>query len=232
MDHEVTRQLLDVLKPYTDNVKLKITSEKDSDFVTIDKYRNVGFEVFDNEIIVFYFTDHCHFEDYTSDLQDGQQNYVERAKEFLRNLFQHRIRHTRHYKGKRLYSEKYFIVYGDGLKDEYIGGIWHGLEYFINPFSKKSIHNITYQFDQTIGRFTSRTPKKPDPDAVSVIDVDADCYVEIFKTHHSYTYHIMRNCYDSDYGVYYWAPDNVPPSGFYDTVERATSEAMSALQHS
>lgn len=135
MYHEITKQLLNLLTPYTPNATIAVTSEKGSDFVTIDEHNNVGFEVFDNEIIVSYFTDHCHFEDYSSELQEEQEDYIQRAKEFLLKLFQYRIRHIRNYKGKRLVSEKYFTVYGDGQKDEYIGGTWWGLAHFINRYA-------------------------------------------------------------------------------------------------
>ena len=65
MNFEITNELIDTIKPYTENATVTIsTDNKDwkgrdykSDFVTIDEKNNVGFEVFDNEIIVFYFTD-------------------------------------------------------------------------------------------------------------------------------------------------------------------------------
>ena len=64
MNFEITNELIDTIKPYTENVTVKIsTDNKDwkgrdykSDFVTFDEKNNVGFEVFDNEIIVFYLT--------------------------------------------------------------------------------------------------------------------------------------------------------------------------------
>ena len=64
MNFEITNKLIDTIKPYMGNATLTIsTDNKDwkgrdykSDFVTLDKKNNVGFEVFDNEIILFYFT--------------------------------------------------------------------------------------------------------------------------------------------------------------------------------
>lgn len=35
-----------------------------------------------------------------------------------------------------------------------------------------------------------RPPKKPEPDAIEVIDVGEDCYIEISKKHNAYTYGI------------------------------------------
>ena len=74
MNFETTAILLDELKTYIENSIVDISTEnKDwrnrdykSDLVTIDAENQVGFEVFDNEIIVYYFTDHYHFEDYSS----------------------------------------------------------------------------------------------------------------------------------------------------------------------
>ena len=90
MNFEITNELIDTIKPYTENATITISTENNdwkgraykSDFITIDDKNNVGFEVFDNEIIVFYFTDHYHFEDYSSELEDGDDDYIKRAKFF------------------------------------------------------------------------------------------------------------------------------------------------------
>ena len=82
MNYETTKELLEVIDQYIENANITISTENqdwkgekyESDFVTIDEKNSVGFEVFDNEIIVFYFTDHCHFEDYSSDLEDGDDD--------------------------------------------------------------------------------------------------------------------------------------------------------------
>ena len=137
------------MKPYINNATITISSDKGSDFVTIDEKNNVGFEVFDNEIIVFYFTDHQHFEDYSSVLEDKEEHFIERAMDFLSKLLQYPIRHICCYKGKRISIEKYYLVYGNGMKDKYIGSTWFGLVHFINPFAKKSIQSNTYQYDST-----------------------------------------------------------------------------------
>lgn len=79
MNFETTSILLEAIKSYIENATVEITTENEdwrnrnykSDFVTIDAKNNVEFEVFDNEVIAFYFTDHYHFEDYSSELQDG-----------------------------------------------------------------------------------------------------------------------------------------------------------------
>ncbi|MBQ8600465.1 MAG: hypothetical protein IJ407_03690, partial [Clostridia bacterium] len=202
-----------------------------SDFVSIDAKNHVGFEVFENEVIVFYFTDHSHFEDYSSELQAGEDNYIERAKSFLKELFEYKIRHVEYYKGKTLSSEKYFLLYNDDRDDECIGNTWFGLSKFINPFGKKTMHSMTWQFDKSKGAFTTRQPKSVDPNAIEVIDISDDCYIEIFNKHNVYTYGIMEIDFDDYFGMYYWAPAvNIIPSGMYDTNDKAINAAREALK--
>ncbi len=239
MHFETTSMLLEAIQPYIENSIIDIITEnKDwrsrnyqSDLVNIDAKNHVGFEVFENEIIVFYFTDHYHFEDYSSELQNGEDNYIERAKSFLKELFEYKIRHVEYYKGKTLSSEKYFLLYNDGRDDERIGNTWFGLSKFINPFGKKSMHSTTWQFDKSEGVFTTRQPRAADPNAVEVIDVSNDCYIEIFNNHNVYTYDITEIDYDDYFGMYYWAPAvNILPTGMYDTMEKAIDAAKEALK--
>lgn len=164
MNFESTSALLKVLKPYIENSAVDITSDNKnlrnqncmSDLVTIDADNHIGFEVFENEVIIFYFTDHSHFEDYTSELKNGQDNYIERTKKFLKELFENKIRHVEEYKGKSLLSEKYFMIYQDDREDECIGNIWFGLSKFINPFSRKSVHSTIWRFDKLKGIFITQ----------------------------------------------------------------------------
>lgn len=255
LNFETTSILLEFLKPYIDNSIVDIsTDNKDwrnreykSDLVIIDAKNNVGFEVFDNEIIVFYFTDHCHFEDYSSELQSGQDNYIERAKSFLKELFEYKILHVEYYKGKSLYSEKYYIMYIEGREYECIGKTWFGLLKFINPFGRKAVHSTIWQFDKSNGIFSERPlinperslinpeqpPKNADPNAIEVIDISENCYIEIFKSKNVYTYNIMEIDFDDYLGsyYYYWAPAiNVVPSGLYDTKEKAINYALEAIK--
>jgi len=238
LNFEITAALIEMIKPYTEDIIIDSSAKKDylgrkyqSDFVTIAQENNFGFEVFDNEIIVFLFTDHYHFEDYTSDLQEGQDDYVKRTKEFLKELFKVRIRHIEYYKGKKMISEKYYLIYDDGREDDCIGNTWYGLERFINPFAKKTVQSTTWQFDKSKGIFTTRQPKNADPEAVEMIDVNEDCYIEIFNDHNVYTYGIMELDFDDYYGMHYWVPAaNVVPSGMYDTKEKAIEAAWDAVK--
>ena len=163
LNFETTSALLEALNPYVKNSVVDISTDNNawdyfgfkSDRVTIDLENHIGFEVFDGEVIVFYFTEHCHFEDYTSKLQDGEDNYIERAKSFLKSLFENKIRHIEYYKGKTLSCEKYFIIHQDGRKDECIGNTRFGVLKLINPFSKKTVRSTIWQFDKSKGVFFS-----------------------------------------------------------------------------
>lgn len=160
MNYETTKELLEVIDQYIENANITISTENEdwkgkkyeSDFVTIDEKNSVGFEVFDNEIIVFYFTDHCHFEDYTSDLEDGDDDYIKRAKDFIIKLFENKIKYVQIYKGKKLASEKYNMIYS-GNNEEQIGGTWWGLERILNLFAKKTEKTTIYRYNKVNGCF-------------------------------------------------------------------------------
>lgn len=228
--HEVIATLLEVLKPYTENSNIQISD--DLNLVIIDSLNNIGFEVFDNEIIIYYFTDHYHFEDYSSEPEKGEKDYIERAKIFLKDLLEEQIRKIEYYKGKTLVQEKYFIIYTDGREDACIGNTIHSLLGLFNLFLKKVGKSKSWQFDKTKGVFTNFQPKKTDPNAIEVIDVNEDCFIEIFEEKNGYTYKVTEADYDSYYGMYFWIPAaDILPSGIYDTKEKAIFYAKEATKN-
>lgn len=121
MFFKTTEILLETIKPYIKNTFVNSSIQNKnyqghtyaSDLINIDSENHVGFEVFENVVIIFYFAGHYHFEDCFSELQNGENNYIERAEIFLKELFENRIRHIEYYKGKILFSEKYFLLYND-----------------------------------------------------------------------------------------------------------------------
>ena len=82
MIYGITKQILDALSPFLSEEDVEITAEKHilddgsapeyGDKVILDKENNVWFEVFENEIVLFYFTDHEHFDDYMERPRDGE----------------------------------------------------------------------------------------------------------------------------------------------------------------
>ena len=156
MNYSVTKELLDTIKPMvsedTININTKNTDwrgkEYYSDFVTIDDKNGVGFEVLENEIIMFYFAEHHHFEDYSYELEDGQPDYIARAKDFLKDLFCCTITQQKVFKGKALISEKYIFTLPDGTT-ECPAGVWvHGVLIRLVPFLKKRTENKSWRFDK------------------------------------------------------------------------------------
>lgn len=234
MNFEITKEILDSLSTYINTDKISISTEsKDwkgrpykSDFVNIDSANNIGFEVFENEIIVFYFTDHMHFEDYST---EEEYNYIYRAKEFLTKLFTSRLRRIETYKGKKLVKDFYYFIYNN-KDDEQIGGTFWSLKSSLNPFAKKTQKITTWIYDKERSQFTSRSSKTIDPKAIGVIDISDDCYIQIFKLKSAYTYDIMKIEYDDYNGWYYWAPLQPTNSiGLYDTKEKAIEYAMQEI---
>ncbi len=162
MNFDVTNELLDTLKPYVENAKVTVCTEnrdwrnhpEKSDYVEIGE--QFSFKVFENEIIVFYFTNHDHFEDYTSELEPGAPDYIQRAKDFLIEIFQYRIKHVEVYKGKKLAYEKYLMIRPDDTEDWMIHHIYHGLLRTLNPFlhEREVVH--IWKFDKAKGCFAEQ----------------------------------------------------------------------------
>lgn len=231
VNFEITKNILDTLSPYINAEKVSISTEnKDwkgnpckSDFVTIDSTNNVGFEVFGNEIIVFYFTDHHHF------YAEEESAFPTCAIEFLTQLFTTRLRCIETYKGKKLVKDYYYFVY-DNKDDQPLGGTFWSLISYLNPFTKKTQKSTTWIYEKEIGQFTSRPLKQINPDAIEVIDINNDEYIEIFKSKDAYTFNIMKMEYDEYNGWYYWAPlQEGKTIGLYDTKKKAIEYAMQEI---
>ena len=156
MNYIVTEKILNSIRPVCDLNNINVLAEnKDwggrtykSDYVTIIKSHNIGFEVFDNEVIAFYFTDHCHFEDYSSESDRG---YITRAINFLIRLFTLPVRQVKITKGEKVKREEYFFVLPDGQEESIAGPNIH--LFGGNPFAKKVVTEVTWQYDKVIGDF-------------------------------------------------------------------------------
>lgn len=163
-NNPATQELLNAISPLVNEDCIKIsTSNKDyrgkeckSDLITIDSDHYFGFEVFDNEIIVSFFDDHRHFEDYSLDLEEGTPNYIERAKEFLTELFTYTVKCQRNYKGKTLVSEQYILIKPDGKEECPTGICVHSI--FVNfiPFLPKRTETKIWVYDKRKGCFIEK----------------------------------------------------------------------------
>lgn len=235
MHYDITQSLLDAISPYYSLENISIYTENKDwkgrpyqvDFVILIDKNNVSFEVLDNEIIIGYFTNHVHFEDYSFELQDGEPDFLARAEEFLVQLFTMPIIHKEVYKGTKLLSEKYSFIYQSGEEDCFSGIISHKLIHGFNPFAKKLTQIRTWKYNNEKGCFTTIQPWKPDPNAIEVIKI-GDKYIEIYEKHKAFTFTIWLTEYEDNYS--YWVPLNNVNASFFDTKERAIEAAKEMLQ--
>ena len=203
-----------------------------SDLVHIDTDGRVGFEVTENRIVISFFGGRRRFTGQNTPTSSAQEGYIGQAKAFLTALFTGQIRRVDHYRGNVHSSEELFLSYPDGRAEERIGSIQSAFSRFAPLFGKRSVRSGLWTFDRAKVIFLFRPSGEPDPDAIEVIGIDDNCYIEIFFRHRVYTYTIMEMQLDDDMGMYYYywsTAENVPPAGWYDTKERAVAAAKAAL---
>lgn len=132
MNFESTQRLLDVASNYvkTENISIESDGNKDwkgrkyiADDVEIIKEEpnQISFEVTEKEIIIFFFTDHVHFEDYSSDLDNSDADYVERAITFLEKIFTLPIETRYTTKGDKIIRNESYFVLSNGEKESCAG---------------------------------------------------------------------------------------------------------------
>ncbi|MDR0914714.1 MAG: hypothetical protein LBM65_06100 [Oscillospiraceae bacterium] len=168
MNYEITEFILDRISSFIDKKNVTVKTENTdwrgktyiSDLVILDEENNVGFEVFDDEITVFYFTAHTHFnKQYYEELELEYSDSI--AIEFLIDLFTYPIHYTKVYKGKKLINEKYHIETDDYTGMRTIDSAWHGLVNFHNPFAKKVKENFIWSFNKETKCFEKQAVKQP-----------------------------------------------------------------------
>lgn len=155
-NYKETNMLLDGLKQYIDLNTVKISTENTdwrnrkykSDLVTLINEPSIGFEVFEDEIIVYYFTDHVHF----SHDNDSECDYIKDAQIFLDRLFSLPIKKYEIKKGNKLLREKYTFLFPND-KEENTNTIVYSFG-VLSLFSKKITTIETWQFDKEKHTFT------------------------------------------------------------------------------
>lgn len=158
VNFKTTTELLETIDKYADVKNVKVKTENTnwrgqkytSDFITIDEEETISFEVFDNEIIVFFFGDHIHFEDYTSSFDYGEYDYITRAKEFFENLFTLPIKFKFVEKGGKVIRSESFFCHSNG-NEESIAGVT--ISFSKNPFAKKQKREELWQFSKQLNKF-------------------------------------------------------------------------------
>lgn len=216
----LTQQILEAIGDVCDISRADVSAENknaNSDLVTLDKEHNVGFEVFENEIILFYFNDHVHFEDYTS-AEPEEPFYPQRAIEALRQLFTCPLIKLETLKKGKVIRYEWFRQLPDE-RLESICGPWI-IKVFTNPFVKKQTVKTVWYYSKDYGRFRTR----PSDNTIAVINYDWDLSLEIRKENGVYSYVIMQQLFDEDVMDFYWNQVNSGAS-FFDSEEAAVEAA-------
>jgi hypothetical protein len=100
LNYTITDELITLIKNLAPNSKINISctnkdwrnKEYKSDYVTIDEANNIGFEVFEKEIITFYFTEHHHFMDFSEENGESIIDFVTEVKKILHRFIN--LHHT------------------------------------------------------------------------------------------------------------------------------------------
>lgn len=235
MNHTITEKILDAIRPVCDLSRISISTENKewkngaykSDRVTIIQHHNVGFEVFDNEIRAFFFSDHVHFENYSSPSEDHKE-YIARAIAFLKDLFTYPILHITTIKGGKTIKEEYFFVKENGQEESLAGPtmpLFKG-----NPFAKKTITREIWQYDIAVGDYSKAAPISFDPTAIYSTVLGDNIYFEIFKKNGVFSYVIMIKTYDDYDGMYYWTAYDNGTLSLFDTKEKAIEAAEQEIK--
>lgn len=259
MIFETTKTLTDTVCKYVPLEKLNVKSdtfknyfgaEHDADFVEIstESSNTFSFEVSENEIIIFFFNDHIHFEDYTFDLDDSETDYVQRADEFLNKLFTLPIELHSTFKGNKNVSSENFFITENGR--ESCAGKTVCSAGIKNILKKKTKRIETKIFDRTLAKFVNAGFKELSMSEIAerMYNKSLDCFTDevlkvIYSENKTERYVILKNengiihfvfekieLYDEEM-LYYFegSPDALPaywngfdtPSSFYGTLEDA-----------
>lgn len=259
MIFSATKTLTDTVCKYVPLEKLNVKfdtfksffgAEYDADFVEIltESSDTFSFEVSENEIIIFFFNDHIHFEDYAFDLEDGEHDYVQRADEFLNKLFTLPIEIHSTFKGNKNVSSESFFITEKGRESCAGKAVWSaGLK---NVLKKKTKRIETKIFDRTLAKFVNAGCKELSMSEIAerMYNKSLDCFTGkvlkvIYSENKTERYVILKNengiihfvfekieLYDEETLNYFeGSPDALPaywngfdtPRSFYGTLEDA-----------
>lgn len=122
------------------------------ELVTVSEEVNVGFEAAEESVIFYFFSDHVHFDDYTSELEEGDPDFLTRAEAFVDDLFTRPIhrRYTR--KGTRVVYDQSWFVRENGT-EESVAGVTLCGPGWKNLFQPKERFDELWQFDADTKRW-------------------------------------------------------------------------------
>ncbi len=165
MNFQATDKLIAVTNKYIkcDNYTIKTDGHKDyrgidytADYIEVisDPNNSVSFEVTENEIIIFFFSDHVHFSDYGLDVEEDEPDYIDRAIEFLEKLFTFSIERKYTVKCDKVVRDESFFILSE-TKKESCAGVFLCFAGIKNLFKKKKKTVETKKFDLATGNFTT-----------------------------------------------------------------------------
>lgn len=165
MNFQTTEKLIAVADKYIkcDNYTIKTEGHKNyrgidytADYVEIinDPNNSVSFEVTENEIIIFFFSDHVHFSDYGLDVEKDEPDYIDRAIEFLENLFNFPIERKYTVRGDKVVRDESFFILSE-TKKESCAGVCLCFAGIKNLFKKKGKIVEVKKFDVATENFTT-----------------------------------------------------------------------------
>ena len=163
MNFKATEKLISAAAKFLNNDNFNIQTaghknyrgvEYTADYVEVlnDPQNSISFEVTENEIIIFFFTDHVHFNDYVVDLKDNEPDYVKRAAEFLEKLFTLPIERKYTVKGSKVIRDETLFIKSQTEKESCAGVTicFAGIKNIL----KKKMKVIEMKcFDKAIGNF-------------------------------------------------------------------------------
>ncbi len=163
MNFKATEKLISVTGNFIDSDNYSIQTEGHKNYIGVeytadyvkiidDPHNSVSFEVTEDDITVFFFTDHAHFNDYCCELKDNEPDYVERAAEFLEKLFTLPIERKYTLKGTKVIRDESWFIQSQTEKESCAGTTFSfaGIK---NIFKKKRTVAEAKRFDKTAGNF-------------------------------------------------------------------------------
>ena len=128
MNFLVTERIIDFTDKFISKSQYTVQTEGHKDYlgkvytadyveIIVQPPYQIAFEVVENEITIFYFDDHIHFEDYSSQLEEGMPNYVDRAIEFLEKIFKYPIEQRKTLKGNKVIRDETLFITSENEKE-------------------------------------------------------------------------------------------------------------------
>lgn len=227
VNHENTKHLLSALEDLIDIRHVEITTDNkgypgrpsDYDCVLLEKEKKISFEVFDKEIVVYFFDDHTHF------YADFNEDYFQEAIDCLRLLFSQTLVKIETFRGRVRTRYEWFFLQKNGRKDSIAGPWLAPLFTFVNPFRRKTYRESRWKYHRGTETFI-----QVHDDVVSLHSYDWDIMIQICHANGTFFFYLVRYFFDEELGVYYWRPIELPGKSLFDTEKKAFQAAKEAAK--